>query len=290
MTELLQLRARLAATPPAVYSALTEATALTTWLAEYADISLPQRRFEFWGRYTPQGARGRQRLLEAERDRLLKFAWTLDGKATTAEIRLAPDGRDGTELTVVQDGAPTLEELMAPTGRRDGLHSLHTFWGLAIAGLAEYVEGRELTPKCDFGPDRAAEIRIEVTVGAPADEVFESLIDPVRIGRWFGWEAEVEPRLGGRMTLGADGRIFEFEPGRKLAYGDGEMVVRWELAESGGGTRLTFVQSGFEPGELDNAAQHEAGWLAGIAELKRMHELGERWQPLTTELPADPER
>jgi hypothetical protein len=63
--------------------------------------------------------------------------------------------------------------------------------------------------------------------------------------------------------------------------------VRWELADSGGRTYLTFVQSGYSDTELDSAAQHEAGWLGSLAELKRMHELGDAWAPLTTELPAD---
>ncbi|MQA86904.1 MAG: hypothetical protein GEV03_20310 [Streptosporangiales bacterium] len=48
-------------------------------------------------------------------------------------------------------------------------------------------------------------------------------------------------------------------------------------------------ESGFADDELDNAAQHEAGWLGGVAELKRMHELGPNWRPLTSELPAEQE-
>ncbi|WP_216215827.1 SRPBCC family protein [Amycolatopsis aidingensis] len=282
MSDVLDLTARLDAPPATVYRALTEPEALRTWFAEHAEAT--PDRFAFWGRYTPQGEPGRQRLLVAETDRLLRFAWVLDGTETTVELRLAEAESGGTTLTLAQTGVPTMAELMEPAGRRDGLHTLHTFWPLAIARLAEYVEGRELTPACDFSPSRPAEIRIEVTVDGAPEEVFESLVDPKRIARWFGWEAEVEPRLGGRMALGADGRIFEFEPGRTLAYSDEEgAIVRWELAGSAGRTRLTFVQSGFPAGEPDNAAQHEAGWLGGLAELKRLHTLGESWRPLTTE-------
>lgn len=60
-----------------------------------------------------------------------------------------------------------------------------------------------------------------------------------------------------------------------------------ELEGSDGKTFLAFVQSGYVDDELDTAAQHEAGWLASLAELKRMHELGDDWTPLTTELPGD---
>jgi uncharacterized protein YndB with AHSA1/START domain len=290
MSDVFALQARLAAPPATVYRALTDAEALRTWLAEFGEISLAQNRFAFWGKYTPQGEPGRQRLEAAEEDRLLRFTWTLDDQPTTVEFRLEPDGAEATTLRLQQDNLPTLDELMAPTGRRDGRHAMHTFWGLAIANLAEYVEGRPLTPKADFSATRPSEIRVEFTIAAAPEEVFASLIDPASIRRWFGWEAEVEPRLGGRMTLGADGKIFEFEPGKRLAYGDDEgAIVRWELADSGGKTYLTFVQSGYSDDELDDAAQHEAGWLGGLAELKRMHELGDAWSPLTTELPAGTE-
>jgi uncharacterized protein YndB with AHSA1/START domain len=290
MSHELALRARLAAPPNTVHHALTATEALQHWLAEYADSAVADGRFEFWGRFTPQGERGRQRLIESTPGRSLVFAWTLDGVETTVRITLEADGADHTQLSLRQSPLPTLDELMNPRGRRDGLHSMHTFWGLALAELAEHVEGRPLTPKVDFRVDRAPVIRTGVTIAAPPERVFASLVDPEQIERWFGWRAEVEPYVGGRMSLGVEGRISEFEPGKLLAYGDGEGgIVRWELADSGGGTHLTFVQSGFSPSERDSAAQHEAGWLAGIAELRRMHELGDAWTPVTTELPSDPQ-
>lgn len=284
----LAIGVRIAAPREAVYHALVDAEALRCWLAEHASVSLRDNVFQFWGRYTPRGARARQRLLAAEPGRTLRFAWTLDGTDSVVDVTLEPDGADGTVLRLSQTGVPTLDEMMAPTGRRDGLHSMHTFWGAALANLAAYAEGREPMPKCDFGVDRANEIRISLTIGASPEQVFESLVEPRRIAVWFGWEAEVQPWVGGRMTLGAQGEIFEFEPGRTLAYSDLEgTVVRWELQGSEGRTQLTFVQSGFGADELDSAAQHEAGWLGGLAELKRMHELGAAYRPLTvdSELP-----
>ncbi|MEZ5085044.1 MAG: SRPBCC domain-containing protein [Tessaracoccus sp.] len=287
MSDTLSLQARIAATPSKVFHALTDETAVTTWLAEHAAISLPEQHYGFWGDTTPQGDQTHQTLLSAEPDRLLRFSWTLDGTPTTVEIELQPDGSQ-TVLRLRQDGLPTLDELMAPTGRRDGLHSMHTFWGLALANLAEYTEGRPLTPKADFRPKRAPEIRVRMEIDATPHEVFESLIDPTQIARWFGWEVEIQPRLGGAVTLGAEGKIFEFEPDKTLAYSDDEgSITRWELEGTGGKTFLTFVQSGYTDDEWDNAAQHEAGWLGSLAELKRMHELGNTWTPLTTELPAD---
>ncbi|HEX2133369.1 MAG TPA: SRPBCC domain-containing protein [Actinophytocola sp.] len=105
------------------------------------------------------------------------------------------------------------------------------------------------------------------------------------VERWWGYAPEIEPRVGGAVTFGAEGRVTEFDEGRVFAYAEDGMVTRWELAESGGTTMLTFVQSGFGPDELDNAAQHEAGWRGGLLELRRMHELGDAWERASTELP-----
>ncbi len=285
MDDVLRLRARIAAVPSAVHAALTSGPALRTWLAGSAEIDPAAHRFEFWGRHTPQGERGRQRLVAVEPDAGIVFEWTLDGRPTTVTIRLRADGA-GTALDLEQDGQPAMAELMAPPGRRDGLHSMHTFWPLAIANLAEHVEGRELTPKADFTAGRANEVRVEFAVAAPPEQVWASLVDPQTIEKWFGWAAEVEPHVGGRMGVGVDGKIFEFEPPDKLVYGDAEgAVVRWELAGSAGRTHLTFVQSGYTEDEWDDAAQHEAGWLAAFAQLKRMHELGDGWTPLIVDIP-----
>lgn len=288
----LGLRAHLPAPPAAAFRALTDPQEMRAWLGDEADVALDEGRFEFWGRSVPQGGRGRQRLTAVEPDRLLAFTWTLDDVATAVRIQLTAAGGH-TVLTLRQDRMPTLDEMMAPSGRRDGRHSMHTFWGLSLPALAEHLAGRAPVPRADFGAGRSREIRAELDVAAPPERVFASLVDPEQVERWFGWRPEVDARVGGRMTLGVDGEITEFEPGEVLVYGDADgAVVRWELAGSAGGTHLTFVQSGFGEDELDSAAQHEAGWLGGFAELRRMHELGADWSPVATDLPAatDPTR
>jgi uncharacterized protein YndB with AHSA1/START domain len=283
----LGLRSRLPVPPATVFRALTDPAALRSWLADDADVALDAGRFAFWGGSVPQGERGRHRLVGSEPDRLLVFAWTLDGIETEVRIELAAAGGH-TDLTLHQDRMPTLQEMMAPQGRRDGRHSMHTFWGLALANLAEHLAGRPLVPRADFRPGRSREIRVELDIAAPPQQVFASIVDPEQVARWFGWPPEIDPRVGGRISFGLDGEISEFEPGEVLVYADEEgAVVRWELTGSAGGTHLTFVQSGFGADELDSAAQHEAGWLAGMADLRRMHELGPGWTPVTADLPVD---
>jgi hypothetical protein len=83
-------------------------------------------------------------------------------------------------------------------------------------------------------------------------------------------------------------KIVELEPGRKLSVDWGPLVETWELEESDGRTRLTFVQSGF-----DQDRPPYAGWtgsLGGIGELRRFHELPD-WRPVWMQfgLPGAPD-
>ena len=55
MSEPLKHRVRLQAPVPDLWRALTDEAALRIWLAEHVTVDLPER-FEFWGRYTPDGA------------------------------------------------------------------------------------------------------------------------------------------------------------------------------------------------------------------------------------------
>jgi uncharacterized protein YndB with AHSA1/START domain len=272
-----KLRAVLPATPTEVYAALTEPARLRTWFSEHANPA------GFWGRWTPQGDAPHQTVLLASPGERLQFQWLLDDDKTTVDIRLTPSG-DQTELTLHQWPLPTLEELMSPPARRDGRHTMHTFWPLAIGNLASHLTGAAPL-HCDFSPSRPLRIEVTLTIAAPADAVWQSLTDPARVERWWGYAPEIEPGVGGKVTFGAEGRISEWEPNRVFAYTEEGMTTRWELSESDGVTTLTFTQSGFTQDERDNAAQHEAGWMGGLLELRRMHELGDGWTPLTRELP-----
>ncbi len=272
----MRLRAVMPAPPEAVYAALTDAAALRVWLAEHAEVALPDR-YEFWGRHTPDGAEPHQRLLHAD-ERTLRFAWTVDGVESTVSFDLAED-ESGTLLTLTQSDLPSFAEVLSDTAGARG--TLQTFWGLAIANLADYLSGRELTPKCDF---TSAELRGSVVVDAAPEAVFDSLTQPEQFGKWSGTHVAIEPYVGGRFAMGgfeADPggvKFVEFVPGRKatLRFADG-LTQGWELADSDGKTRLTFVQSGFDP---DNPPYPGwIGWLAGVAELRRYHELP-RWRTI----------
>jgi uncharacterized protein YndB with AHSA1/START domain len=242
----LRLRAVVPAPPKRVFEALTDPAALRVWLAEHAEVELPGR-YEFWGRTTPDGAEPRQRLLHVD-EVTLRFAWTVGGVETTSEFLLAEDD-DGTLVTLSQTDLPSFEEVLSDQAGPRG--ALQTFWTLAIVSLADHLDGRPQPPKCDF---TSADLRGEVVLDASPVAVFASRTEAVQYERGSGVHVDFEPHVGGRFAMGgfeADfggARYVEFEPGRKatLRFTDG-FITGWELEGSEGRTRLTSVQSGFDP-------------------------------------------
>jgi uncharacterized protein YndB with AHSA1/START domain len=271
MTEFdLRLSAVVAAPLKVTYEALTDPAALRVWLAEHADVDLP-RKYHFWGRFTPDGAEPHQRVLHVD-EHTIRFAWTVGGLETTAQFEVAEDD-EGTLVTVSQSDLPDFADVIADTAGPRG--SLQTFWSLAIANLADYLAGRELTPKCDF---TSSELRASIVIDAAPDKVFDSMTKPEFFREWFGANVDIEPYVGGRFAMGGfeldpgGAKFVEFEPGRKatLRFADG-MMDSWELEGSDGKTRLTIVESGFDP--TNPPYPGWAGWLSGIAGLRRYHEV-----------------
>jgi uncharacterized protein YndB with AHSA1/START domain len=287
VTTPMTLRARIGVPVKEVHHALTDAAALRVWFAERAEVDLPNR-YEFWGRYTPEGDAPHQRLLHVD-DNGLRFSWLLDGEDTTVKIALEEEGPESTVLTLSQTHVPDWAEAMAGTSIRG---VLSTFWSLAIANLADHLLGRPLTAKVDF---TSPEMHAEVFIEAGRQAVYDSLMDPEQFRRWFGANIDVEPYVGGRWSMGGfevdpvGAKILELEPGRKMtmAWPHG-MTASWELTQSAGKTRLTFVQSGFD--RTNPPYDAWLGWLSGVAELRRFHELDD-WRPiwLAADIPGMPE-
>ena len=106
----LRLRAVIPASPKVVYEALTDPAALRVWLAEHADVDLPGK-YEFWGRFTPDGAKPHQRVLHVD-ERTIRFGWTVDGVESTVQFELAED-EGGTLVTLSQSDLPSFAEVLA---------------------------------------------------------------------------------------------------------------------------------------------------------------------------------
>lgn len=278
---------RIGAPPSAVHRALTEPAALQVWLAEHAEVDLPDR-YQFWGRLTPDGEAPHQRLLHVD-DSSLRFEWELDGVPTTVDIGLTadsgPEGDSGsTLLTLTQTEVPGWPELLTEPGDRS---LMHTYWALVLANLADYAEGREPIARCDF---TSAVLRGEILIDADRLAVYESLTEPEQFSRWFGVKVEAELRPGGRWAMGGfeanpePAHIIDIQPGRSMSVEWGDMVQSWELADSDGRTQLTFVHSGFD--ETQPPYDGWLGALAGLVELRRYHEI-KNWRPMWVEVQLD---
>jgi uncharacterized protein YndB with AHSA1/START domain len=161
---------------------------------------------------------------------------------------------------------------------------MHTYWALALVNLVDYAEGREPVARCDF---TSAVLRREVLIDADRLAVYASLTEPEQFSRWSGVKVDAELHPGGRWAMGGfeansqPAYIVDIQPGRSMSIDWGEMVQSWELADSAGRTRLTFVHSGFD-------ASHPPydGWLgalAGLAELRRYHEIKD-WRTMWVEV------
>ena len=105
MTELLHVQIALKAQAQAIYQALTDN--LAVWFAEYADVSTAEKRYDFWGRFTPgtpTREEGRHPLLAYEPGKHLNFEWRSHKFDSTVDIQIIP--RDERNLVVVQQGNP----------------------------------------------------------------------------------------------------------------------------------------------------------------------------------------
>ena len=272
MTEPLILQVRAKAGIDEVRQALTDPKTLNLWLGEYSTVDLPGT-FEFWGRHIPEGDAPHQRVLAYD-GQTLKLAWFLGGEETTTEITLTPETDDSTVIRLEQSHFDFADAISGANIR--GV--LQSFWSLALINLVDHLEGRELTTRPDF---TSQIFEGEALIDAPIAQVYSSLTEPEKASEWFGYPVDIDLRKGGRFAMGGFDagpgvEIVDLVEGRKMSMDWGPAgISTWELAESGGKTRLTFVMSGFDESNPPYGAW--IGWLNGAAVLRRYSELPD-WQ------------
>jgi uncharacterized protein YndB with AHSA1/START domain len=132
------------------------------------------------------------------------------------------------------------------------------------------------------------DITRSIDIKAPVAKVWAAITEPELIAQWFGDSAELDARAGGAGLFGWSAHsigpfqvlVEHVDEPKTLVYRwareagvapvpGRSTLVRFELAEIAGGTRLTVLETGFE--ELDDPrAAYEAnseGWGAELAEL-----------------------
>ena len=285
MTELLHVQIALKAKPKAIYTALTDN--LADWFAEHADVSTAEKRYDFWGRFTPgtpSHEEGHHPLLAYEPDTHLRYEWRGHSFDSIVDIQII--SRDGGNIVVVQQGNPN------NPSHDIGFSTDEDFWFLSLENLRRHLDGKAPV-RCDYTRSMLGDIQHTVEIDAPPDTVFEVLIKPEQLDRWIASHATVDAREGGQYDLGwgqgAGGqKILELLPDKKLSlegdYGDLKTVLTWTLEGSGGKTRLTLVHSGFAPDQ--NTGGLQTGWLNFMSWVKSISEYGDDWQPAIKRLQA----
>lgn len=284
MSKVLHMQQTFAEPVSKVFVALTDNSALTEWFAEGANVSLDEKQYDFWGRFTPETPseeQGHHDIQLVERERRLRYSWLLRGVNTTVDIRLTE--RDGqTILGLWHRDIPSISH-----GQPD-CYSMGDIWSLWLDGLKRYVAGRPVT-RCDFSADKRGSLRETIEIDGPVSDVWGALTDPEQLNRWIACSASAAPAVGGKwMEWGDAGHleVLRLDTGKEMELGwtiDGEpTVVTWTLEESGGKTRLTLSHSGFAPDRHSDAEW--GGWLNYLALIKSLVEFGMDWLPPVQEL------
>jgi uncharacterized protein YndB with AHSA1/START domain len=126
-----------------------------------------------------------------------------------------------------------------------------------------------------------------IDISAPIEKVWATITEPDLIAQWFGDTTEFEAAEGGTGFFGWNAHgtfrvVVELaDPPHTLVYrwahreADADptprnsTVVRFELSEIAGGTRLHLLETGFENLEDPQTAhrENEGGWTAELADL-----------------------
>jgi uncharacterized protein YndB with AHSA1/START domain len=149
-------------------------------------------------------------------------------------------------------------------------------------------------------PDQDAVVS-EIRIAAPAERVFQALVDPKQVMSWWtGEEAPIESftmdkKRGGRWSyhtkqasishngvskFHCEGEVLEYDPPRVLAYTwvanwqdhtATRSVVRWELTPKGKETHLKLTHSGLK--NLPDARKdYSGGWPGLLEQIKALVE------------------
>ena len=123
-------------------------------------------------------------------------------------------------------------------------------------------------------PPNTESISLEFDLHHPPEKVWRALTDPALLAEWLlpviGFELEPNAAFTFKTQAypGWDGtvncRFVEIEPNRKLSYTWSvpflDTVVTFTLTPTASGTRLSLVQSGFQPTQKREFGGARYGW------------------------------
>lgn len=130
------------------------------------------------------------------------------------------------------------------------------------------------------------EVRLEVTIGAPADLVYRLLTEDELLIRWMGMSAQLDPRPGGvfRFEIApghfCSGLYTEVVPGRRIVFtwgyesdamplAPGSSIVEIDIESQGDTSLVRLVHRGLE-GPM--RTMHSDGWSRYLERLRAVAE------------------
>ena len=269
-----------------VWAALTTPARLAAWMGvEWLGDDGPLReggRFDYRFANTDMETRGQ--VLTLKPPRVLEHSW-FENIPPAAIVRwsLEPDG-DGCVLTLTQRAGPPDDGPRTAAGWTQILESLAASLGEADAETGGGMDAwrRRRDHYAAAFPPRATRdgrrimvdghpaLRFERYLSKPAPDVWAALTEPAALHAWLQAEATIDPWLGGRfhLVLGGgssrmEGEILGWDPPRRLEYtwpegaANGDSIVRFEVYDDGGGSRLVLTHVLTGGGDL---ADFASGW------------------------------
>jgi uncharacterized protein YndB with AHSA1/START domain len=263
--------------PDELWAAITEPAQIRGWLGE-ADVELREGGDGTLKLDDQMTARLRVRQLEP--GRFVEYDWDFPNEPPSI-LRLEVEAR-GEGTLLVLDHRRLASEDAAEYGA--GWHSHLDALELMLAGRSHDWQDRfnELHPAYR---DQAAGVRADARLGelrsegerrgvryvrflpAPPAEVWRALTEPQQVGVWMDGVATVEPKAGGAFEIvwsdreRWSGLVRVWDPPRVLEVtwdeDDAGAVVRFELEEADGATRLVLDHRGLPAAEIVSVG---AGW------------------------------
>jgi uncharacterized protein YndB with AHSA1/START domain len=274
-----------------VFTALIDPTHLRRWFAEHVAIEpLAGGSYRFWGRSSYGVARAElatQRITRMQPYSTLAFRWLFDGSESEVIFKLeaepAPAAVGATTRLALLHEFDSLPSARRPKELVDDL------WRLMLGNLDAHLRGGAGFAPVDF-TDPRPEIRVSLLTDASRERVFQALTDPAVLNQWAAATAVVEPRIGGRYTLGwtdrVDGRevpgptqILEFVPNEKLVINwqdwrgdptEPQTTVTWLLESAGARTRVILIHGGFA--RAADFSDYPFGWTHCLQKLQTVVE------------------
>lgn len=272
---------RVKAPRPTVFERLLRIEHLARWFCGWCRIE-PKvgGKFQFGGEtclVLPEGRGWDTTIDEGETLRRFAFTWPIRGKATRVAYDLEDEGTDATLLRARHVGVPIEESTCG---------SIQDAWRMCLGNLKSIAEGRSDSVRPDHSPVTGAELRLTNLIDAPADRLFEALLDPVQVDQWTTGgvpkgRSRVEPQIGGTFLAGRGppGLVAALDPGSRvvLEWPRAESAARMELRlePKSSGTAVYLVKSGYAPGHETTVLRDRGMWSDLLVCLKNFVEGGD---------------